>query len=451
MVIDRDHITWDLREAPIDQFISIYGPKLNEATSVEFLGLTNKMAEILAKGVSETLRSGSCSISSLTFKGIRDEECPSMQREERKRPCKMSRETILRQLVNTFITCPLQSFSIEANHFSASAVIELTQNITKGLFPQLSHLDIDDNNYNYENVAMPRLMRIISELPRDIEVRSFYVETLNVIKHNHGEDTPFRYNFETRYPSDCKFYSEPIKNEEFELLIKYQPCLYAESLLAHGTGRGLAWVNYMTTLLSQSRFDRLKTMEIFGNDLFKGDMDTFLSLFTAEHLPVLQSLDMSSNGLQSLRFTAASVPSLEMLMLDSNDLRSLVIEPGSFPRLHTLKLGYNKLTSFEVSENSLPQLRKLYLENNLLDADVAKHIIEAPFAKSLTFLSLFNNPAIGERADEFVAAFVKGIEEHRFERLQMLYLGQCGLKEQCRVIEQAAKAHIPTIRHVNCF
>ena len=89
-------------------------------------------------------------------------------------------------------------------------------------------------------------------------------------------------------------------------------------------------------------------------------MDTFLSLFTAEHLPVLQSLDMScfpavrcsrlANGLQSLRFTAASVPSLEMLMLDSscflfsvslsgNDLRSLVLEPGSFPRLHTLKLG----------------------------------------------------------------------------------------------------------------
>lgn len=64
----------------------------------------------------------------------------------------------------------------------------------------------------------------------------------------------------------------------------------------------------------------------------------------------------------------------------------------------------NKLTTFEVSENSLPQLRKLYLESalsrcslvlwidNLLDADVAKHIIEAPFAKSLTFLSLFSRP-----------------------------------------------------------
>ena len=37
---------------------------------------------------------------------------------------------------------------------------------------------------------------------------------------------------------------------------------------------------------------------------------------------------------------------------------------------------------------------------------------------------VLDNPAIGERADEFVAAFVKGIEEHRFERLQMLYLGR---------------------------
>lgn len=61
-------------------------------------------------------------------------------------------------------------------------------------------------------------------------------------------------------------------------------------------------------------------------------MDTFLSLFTAEHLPVLQSLDMScaprslvsivANGLTSLRFTAASVPSLEMLMLDSSRMLS---------------------------------------------------------------------------------------------------------------------------------
>ena len=96
----------------------------------------------------------------------------------------------------------------------------------------------------------------------------------DVIKHNHGEDTPFRYNFDDRYPKDCKFYcsisvllwnlAEPIKDEEFELLIKYQPCLYAESLLAHGTGRGLAWVNYMTTLFSEGKFINLKTMEIFG-------------------------------------------------------------------------------------------------------------------------------------------------------------------------------------------
>ena len=37
-VLSGDYRTGDLREAPIDQFISIYGSKLNEATSVEFLG-----------------------------------------------------------------------------------------------------------------------------------------------------------------------------------------------------------------------------------------------------------------------------------------------------------------------------------------------------------------------------------------------------------------------------
>ena len=450
-VVDRDHVYWDSRDGPIDHFVSVYGSKLNEASSVEFHGLTNKMAEVLVSGVSNVFQENPCSISSLTFKGIRDEECPSMQREERKRPCKMNRETVLRMLVNTFLSCPLQSLSIEANHFSASAVIELTQNVSKGAFPTLSLLDIDDNNYNYDNVAMPRLMRIIQSIPRNIEVRSFYVETLNVIKHNHGEDTPFRYNFDDRYPKDCKFYSEPIKDEEFELLIKYQPCLYAESLLAHGTGRGLAWVNYMTTLFSEGKFINLKTMEIFGNDLFKGDVDTFLKLFTPEHLPVLQSLDMSSNGLKSIHITENMMPTLELLMLDTNDLSSLIIDDNSLPNLTALKLGYNKLTEFHFGKNSLTHLRKLYLDNNKLHADIAQIIIDAPFVKSLTFLSLFNNPGIGENAEEFVSTLVKGITEHRFERLEMLYLGQCGLKERCREIEQVAKANIPTLRHVNCF
>ena len=150
-----------------------------------------------------------------------------MQREERKRPCKMSRETILRQLVNTFITCPLQSFSIEANHFSASAVIELTQNITKGLFPQLSHLDIDGFPVSPLLTARQQLqLRKRGHAPSDADhlgapaghrgalvlrgdsewVVACFDDALDVIKHNHGEDTPFRYNFETRYPSDCKFY-----------------------------------------------------------------------------------------------------------------------------------------------------------------------------------------------------------------------------------------------------
>lgn len=37
----------------------------------------------------------------------------------------------------------------------------------------------------------------------------------------------------------------------------------------------------------------LKNMEIFGNDLYKGDVDALMATFTAEHLPALQYLDMS--------------------------------------------------------------------------------------------------------------------------------------------------------------
>ena len=95
-----------------------------------------------------------------------------------------------------------------------------------------------------------------------------------MLKHNHNEDTPFRYNFETRYPAKCEFYcagalfpspvAEPIKNEEFELLVQYQPCLYASDLLAHGTRRGAPWVEYMTTMFREGVYANMKNMEIFG-------------------------------------------------------------------------------------------------------------------------------------------------------------------------------------------
>ena len=76
-------------------------------------------------------------------------------------------------------------------------------------------------------------------------------------------------------------------------MIKYQPCIYANSLLAHGTSRGLPWVNYMTIMFGEATFVNLKNMEIFGNDLYKGDVDALMATFTAEHLPALQNLDMS--------------------------------------------------------------------------------------------------------------------------------------------------------------
>ncbi len=51
--------------------------------------------------------------------------------------------------------------------------------------------------------------------------------------------------------------------------------------------------NYMTIMFGEATFVNLKNMEIFGNDLYKGDVDALMATFTAEHLPALQYLDMS--------------------------------------------------------------------------------------------------------------------------------------------------------------
>lgn len=99
----------------------------------------------------------------------------------------MNREAVLRRLAMVFSKCPLECFSVEANAFSATAVIELAQNVSSGLFPSLRLLNIDgtirsffwyiDNNYNYDNIALPKLVRVVNEMPHGIEVRSFYVDT----------------------------------------------------------------------------------------------------------------------------------------------------------------------------------------------------------------------------------------------------------------------------------
>ena len=38
-----------------------------------------------------------------------------------------------------------------------------------------------DNNYNFDSVALPRLMRVIASMPQ-VDVRSFYVGTLSETK-----------------------------------------------------------------------------------------------------------------------------------------------------------------------------------------------------------------------------------------------------------------------------
>lgn len=101
------------------------------------------MADDLLKGVSESINSETCKLTSLVMKGIRDEECPSMQREQRKRPCKMSREVTLREITSVFSQCPLEVFSVEGNQFSATAVIELAKRASEMTFPHLKLLDID--------------------------------------------------------------------------------------------------------------------------------------------------------------------------------------------------------------------------------------------------------------------------------------------------------------------
>lgn len=450
LIADKDSVSWDSRRTDLTSFLSVYGPAIHTLKKVTFTGLTNKLGEVLVDSISESMRNQECSIVSLAFKGIRNEDCPSMQREERKRTCKLSRESVLARLVDVFSRCPLEELSVEGNDFALTGLIDLSQNVSKGLFPSMRVLNVDDNNYNFDSVALPRLMRVIASMPQ-VDVRSFYVGTLNVLKHNHNEDTPFRYNFETRYPAKCEFYSEPIKNEEFELLVQYQPCLYASDLLAHGTSRGAPWVEYMTTMFREGVYANMKNMEIFGNDLFKGDMPGFLATLTAEHFPALEALDMSSNGLSEIRFTKEMVPSLEKLFLDTNGLKSVVVDAGGLPHLKTLKLGYNHLTELDVGEGAMPALEKLYLDNNELSAEVMRAVVEAPFAKTLTILSLFNNPTIAEDAETFVSILTKAMEEHRFASMKMLYMGQCGLKPYCKQIEAVAKKNIPTLRHINCF
>ena len=65
-------------------------------------------------------------------------------------------------------------------------------------------------------------------------------------------------------------------------------------------------------------------------------------------------------------------------------------------------------------------------------------IVEAPFVKSLTILSLYSgvvrrrlcadNPSIAVDAETFVSILTKAIEEHRFESIKMMYMGRARLR-----------------------
>lgn len=108
------------------------------------------MAEVLMNSISKSVDSETCRLSSVVMKGIRDEDCPLMHREQRKRPCKMNRDTLLREISTVFSKCPLEELSVEGNQFSATAVIELAKNASNLMFPHLKLLDIDGMIMNHQ-------------------------------------------------------------------------------------------------------------------------------------------------------------------------------------------------------------------------------------------------------------------------------------------------------------
>ena len=119
--------------------------------------MTNKMAEVFLKAVTSYMESAECKLQSVVLKGIQNRFCPLMQRDTKKRPCKMSREFILRSVSTLFAShCPLETYSVEANAFSATAIIELVQNVSARHFPKLRLLNID-GMYN-ESAAIGRMI-----------------------------------------------------------------------------------------------------------------------------------------------------------------------------------------------------------------------------------------------------------------------------------------------------
>lgn len=102
------------------------------------------MAETFLNTVTPYMETSECKLQSLILKGIQNRFCPTMLRDTKKRPCKMSREFILRSLSTLFAShCPIETFSIEANAFSATSIIELVQNVSSHQFPNLRLLNID--------------------------------------------------------------------------------------------------------------------------------------------------------------------------------------------------------------------------------------------------------------------------------------------------------------------
>ncbi|MFX1311763.1 MAG: leucine-rich repeat domain-containing protein [Promethearchaeota archaeon] len=139
---------------------------------------------------------------------------------------------------------------------------------------------------------------------------------------------------------------------------------------------------------------------------------------TIGQLTSLKKLELEDNQFKSLPETIGQLTSLQELWLGGNQLSSLPEALGSLLSLQFLSLADNQLTSFPETLGSLPSLQSLTLNNNPLDSLPDSfgalssleelRLYQCQFEKipnvirkmsNLTYLSLAENPLVGEDAE----------------------------------------------------
>ncbi len=99
-------------------------------------------------------------------------------------------------------------------------------------------------------------------------------------------------------------------------------------------------------------------------DLSKNKLNANLDLTSWGALPNLNELDLSSNGLVSLRLIPNQFPSLRVLKLSNNRFQAIPKELQTMQKLEKIFLGGNQLISFDINENPWPLLKYVDLKHN---------------------------------------------------------------------------------------